>query len=648
MLLSSLAAVTASAAIPRIIDNLVKPALQKLADSAKKGFQTNIEHLCTHFADYLTRAYEKNRYLNTLVYPNQQKQLRDLYIPLTIIQDRKDSKEIEKIKIDNYPYSFISKYRHVLIMDTAGMGKSTLTKIMFLSAIDQEAGIPFSIELRRLSKSHLLLDEIRDQLGSLTKDFDDSLMRIFFEKGGFIFFFDGLDEVSVDERSIVIADIKHFIEKAPNNHYIMTSRPEQALAGFGDFLAMRIHPLEKEEAFALLSKYDSGGEISQRLIEKLKSGDYDRIRDFMQNPLLVSLLFIGFEYKPDIPLRINEFYEQVFDALYNRHDLSKDGYYSRKKLSGLEMNDFAKVLRSIGIICLDKHCLEFNRSDFLEIITQAGKLSNISLPSAKSMMDDLLHAVPLFCQDGLNYKWVHKSMQEFFAADFISRDSGNKKEKILERILNSSNLTDYSNLINIFSDLDRNSFQRNIVLPALENYISYVDSPIPAYYSVNEKSIRTRRQILYRFENDLRIYAFTEEALSKHNQNYLDNITIRLLSKFPEHMSSHILNTNWLIIKRPHQRIEFIFRLINRKYQLNRRSKRVINDVLFIEKGKPLFVSQSLYIDNPKAYDELNTIAIYSIPSSSFLHYDEAKKLRDSIKQQICENESVLDGLLEW
>ena len=149
------------------------------------------------------------------------------------------------------------RYSSILITDTAGMGKSTLTKRAFLDVIENGYGIPIYIELRRLSKGKTVLMEIQEQVNSLTKEFNPQLLLEFIQTGGFIFFFDGYDEISLNERSFVTSDIQNFISKAGHNVFVMTSRPEQALTSFGDFQMFSINPLTKKEAFELLRRYDT-------------------------------------------------------------------------------------------------------------------------------------------------------------------------------------------------------------------------------------------------------------------------------------------------------------------------------------------------------------------------------------------------------
>lgn len=644
--MTPLLATAATTAIQQIIGQKVIPALTNLAKSVKMDFLKNVEPMGTHFEQYLRRTYESLSILNTLVFRNEQKRLRDLYIPLTLVKEDAKYRHSESgIKINGYPKDLIIKYKRVLITDTAGMGKSTMTKIMFLSAIDEEAGIPFYVELRKLSAKHLVLDEIRDQLGSLTEEFDDSLMRSFFQSGGFIIFFDGFDEISLPERKVVTEDIKRFIEKAPDNYYIMTSRFEQALSGFGDFYSLGIRPLKKEEAFSLLKKYDSGGNTSQHLIEVLKSGMSEKINSFLQNPLLVSLLFIGFDYKPEIPLKIHLFYNQVFEAYFNRHDLSKDSVYIHEKQSGLDMADFEKMLRAIGYICLKLNSLEYSRTDLLDIIEKARKLSCISLVSSEAMMHDLLHAVPLLCQDGINYKWVHRSMQEYFAADFINRDSGIKKSAILNALIQSSHIDSYMNLLELYGDLDSETFLRIIVLPVLDNFIGFIEKPDDTSDAITKRLVRRRRELIY--GRDLYLYVFSKKELRKNTDELFRILRDSLYYKPSNHFRSHINKTLSIGMMCVPKKEDLLATLICQKFPEIRSGSIIMGreELTYLDESKLYPVSETLLIDKRGEYERINNLLSY--PFGPSLQYEEAMVLRKRVNQMLSDTDSVFNDLFD-
>ena len=454
--------------IEKIVLNLIVPKIENLSKKLGVEYNKLLIPRNEHFSEYFYRTYKRYSTVNTLAFKNNQMLLKNIYVPLTLVIKKDNCRE--KISVNSYPKSLIGKYSNLLIIDTAGMGKSTMSKRMFIDVIDNGYGIPIFIELRRLSKSRTLIMEIQQQLNSLTRDFDTQLILEFLQMGGFIFFLDGYDEISLSEREYVTRDLQDFIAKAANNVFILTSRPESALTSFGNFQQATIQPLRREEAYELLRKYDNQGETSRRLIEKLSSQEYHMIDDFLQNPLLVSLLFVAFDYKQTIPLKKHIFYRQVYDAHFDSHDLSKGDGYVHEKKSKLDIDDFDKVLRFIGFECIKQQKIEFSKDELLLIIERAKTFCVGITFNASDLFEDLLKSVPLFCQDGGYYKWVHKSLQEYFAAQFIFKDVKENQNKVLEAIYNSNNIEKYYNLLDLYYDIDTYGFRKNILLPLLKEY----------------------------------------------------------------------------------------------------------------------------------------------------------------------------------
>lgn len=179
---------TAVPMIKKLVEELITPKLKRFAKKCKIKYDELLIPRGEHFEEYLLRTYEKYSIINTLVFKNEQRLLKDLYVPLSLVKVNHQRKVKEKVVIDKYPVDLVKKYKKVLISDTAGMGKSTLTKRLFLDVVENGHGIPIFIELRRLSKVKPLLTEIQEQINSLTKDFDKELLLTFLQTGGFIFF----------------------------------------------------------------------------------------------------------------------------------------------------------------------------------------------------------------------------------------------------------------------------------------------------------------------------------------------------------------------------------------------------------------------------------------------------------------------------
>lgn len=484
--------------ISSFVKNVIVPQLHKFAEKVQIAYNELLIPRGEHFEEYFFRTYKKYSIINTLVFKNEQRLLKDLYIPLTIIKEgHQCRKEKEQVKIDKYPVELIRNYNKILITDTAGMGKSTLTKRLFLDVIDNGLGIPVYIEMRRLKKGRSILLEIQEQMNSLTKEFDSSLLLEFIQTGGFVFFLDGYDEIALEDRISVTQNVQDFISKAGNNVFILTSRPEQALSSFGDFQIFSISPLPKKEAYELLRKYDNQGSTSKQLIDELKSGQYEMINEFLKNPLLVSLLFAAFDYKQTIPLKKHIFYRQVYDAYFDSHDLSKGDSYIHDKSSKLDIDDFERVLRYVGYRCLQYQKIEFEKDALLKIINEAKDFcSDLDFNSSDFFLD-VLSAVPLFCIDGQYYKWVHKSLQEYFAAQFIFKDAKGNQDNILTALYNSVNLDKYINLLEIYYDIDNWGFKKNILLPLFNSYINFYNMNFFTSNIIKETDIVNRIGFLF-------------------------------------------------------------------------------------------------------------------------------------------------------
>lgn len=492
-------AIAAKKGIETIVENYVAPKLERLASLLSLEVKDMLVPHREHFREYLERIYTKHETLNTIVRCNSQLKLKDIYVPLTIVEEESDGK-IKAETINGYPQKLLNKYGKILIQDTAGMGKSTITKRIFIDIVENGYGIPIYIELRRLSANKKLLEEIIEQLGSLRKSFDNELLLKLIENGEFIFILDGYDEINLADREIVTKDIQEFIFKTSvGNKFILSSRPESALTSFGQFKSFGIQPLSRDEAYQLIRNYDEDGKNAELLIKQLNSGKYGMIDEFLKNPLLVSLLYTAFDYRQMIPLKKHVFYRQVFDAYFKAHDLTKGDSYVHQKKTMLVEDEFNKVLRMMGFLSLLQSKVEFTKDEVLKLIeTSKGYCSGLNFHSS-DMLHDLLNTVPLFVQDGNYYKWSHKSLQEYFAAEYIYLDAKERQGEILCKMYKSDHIESFCNLFDLYFDIDTEGFKQHILRDFVSGYLEYREKTIlpNSNSEINEDLYDQRLYIMY-------------------------------------------------------------------------------------------------------------------------------------------------------
>jgi len=454
-----------------LIDTFITPKLKTLAVQWKRSNKLIDHSFENKLADYLINSYKKYSILNTIIFNNQGRLLKELYVPLEVISGADSA---AKFIIDDYNDSFLPVYKKVLITDTAGMGKSTILKRMFLSIIDESKGIPILIELRRLSQEKGIVEEIIEQIKAINEEVRKEFVLDLINRGDFIFLLDGFDEIPIDRRQQVTNEVQSFISKASNNLFILTSRPEGALLSFGDFEEFSVRPLKQDEAFLLLRKYDRTHTLSPLLIKKIQELSLHNIQEFLTNPLLVSLLYTAFEHKQTIPFKKHIFYRQVYDALFESHDLTKGDSFIRPKFSSLDIDDFHKVLRYLGYVCLTKDKIEFTKDEILTILKEA-KLFVVGFTFKESdFLKDLVNTVPLFTIDGIYYKWAHKSLQEYFAAQFIYLDAKERQKEILTKLSGHEDNQRFLNLFDLYYSIDYKSFKETIIYKLLLDYREYI------------------------------------------------------------------------------------------------------------------------------------------------------------------------------
>ena len=643
------AAITTAAKplVEKIVVELVTPKIKQFAGWCNGKYKEELIPTAEHFQKYLDRTYDKYSIINTLVLHNTQQKLKDIYVAQTLVKE--DLCEIEEItaKIDKLPAALIKEYKKILITDTAGMGKSTITRRMFIDIIDdgiKDVGIPIYIELNKLNRNRTIIKEIQEEMDALSRKFDSNLLFKFIQTGGFIFFFDGYDEIPIADRMEVTKDIQSFISKAgTKNYYIMTSRPEDGLTSFGDFQSFKMKALTKKEAFELLKKYDMTPqkEMSKKLIELLKSGEYSSIDEYLENPLLVSLLFAAYDHKQTIPLKKHLFYRQVYEAFFDSHDLSK-GIDAHQKRSGLDIDDFSRMLKFVGYACMRKIGVKFDKVTILKVIGKAkGFCANLSFKES-DFLKDMLTSVPLFCKDGNEYKWVHKSLMEYFAARFIADEVRGKRDEILTEIYKSEYINNYINLLDLYYDIDNLGFIKNIELPLLQEYMTFYENNIYESTRIEKKCIEER--IGYLFAQTICIDIFDR---SFYHHDLFEDIRERIRNNYGFLANSvTIISAGFVIGCLIQPQKEILSVLSKKKDELFEHVKRkTTNDVAEMNISKRIDIHTGE--EDEKIYKEINNILIGSSrENSKYLTYQKCSNEIDRINNIIMRNEDTL-ALLE-
>lgn len=462
--------------------------------------------------DYLAKLVGKCSTLSTIAFSNVPKRIEDLYIPLTLNCGGEDS----HFKVDEKTNVF-HESNHVLVTDAAGMGKSTLSKRVILNVVAQGEYVPVFLELRELDDRPIYV-QIVERFG-IKSDFP----KEFLKKIPLLYVFDGLDEVSADIQKKVVRSLNEFSNYFDDSKILITSRRENYLSQFVDFKRYSIRPLNKEEAYLLIRKYDPSGDFSEKLVDGIENSNDGGLKEFLSTPLYVSLLYCSYRYKTVVPQKKHLFYSQVYDALFESHDLSKDVGYVRPKHSKLDSAEFHRVLRRLGFWCLRNNGkIEFQKDEFEILLGNIiEKISGVDV-SASSYSRDLVSTVPLFVKEGATVRWSHKSLMEYFASMFICNDAKIKQNDILLHLYNDRKWSAYQNVFELCADIDYGSFRASIIKAVLEKFSDYSNSAYKEIKNkrISKKLIDERISLTFSLEAE---FLFSKRNRNKKLEEYIRN-----------------------------------------------------------------------------------------------------------------------------
>jgi predicted NACHT family NTPase len=409
--------VTAAKTLNEVSKNeQIRSSIASWVDRTVSSIRVNAldsSQLVALFSAYTQTSYTKCAFVKTFASEDAPVPISDIYVSPFF---RYNGRRID----DAQAMEVIMAKKRTIIEATGGMGKTIFMKSFWTKIYnDQNFVIPVFFELKKYGAKEttdfVSFLRIHISQSNVSQELFDQMCQ----NGLLTFFFDGLDEVHPEVRPTVEKGIKFLSEKYPGVRIIVTTRPDAHVRGWDMFHVLRPMPLSQSEAIQVVEKISFDNEIKKNFIAKIRSELYARHKDFLSNPLLVNIMLLTYSEFAEIPEKVTIFYEYAFDVLYQRHDAKKDGYLREKK-SGLAPDEFKDFF---GYFCFSSYSMgliEFRIEDFKKHVEVANKLSGFTV-KPENFLDDLINAICMLREEGMNYVFSHRSFQEFFAAKALCR-----------------------------------------------------------------------------------------------------------------------------------------------------------------------------------------------------------------------------------
>lgn len=419
------------------------------------------------FQGHVSATYKRCSRMKNILYRDQSVDLLSQYVHNNFTDHN------NHIVSDSQSVSKLISGDRLLICGTAGAGKTMFMRWSALTLIDgmkNTGRIPLFLELRYF-EDVFLQSSLEEYIYSKTSSLDESSTFGQFKEGLksglFIVLLDAVDEVNPNSRDKIVSKIMDFVEMYPKCGLVLSSRFDEKLESIQELTVLRTMPMDQLQIIEVISKLEYDSEVKKKLIDRLNEGTYEELKEFLSNPLLATIMLLTFDHSADIPTKLTAFYQQAFEALYQRHDAAK-GAYKRTHYAALPIDRFQSIFSAFCFQTYLEYKFEFSELDLSSAFSSACAYCQEQIDPTL-LIRDCMESVCLIQREGLENVFSHRSFQEYFCAFFISRY---REENVGELIQAVASMENRSAVLQMLFEMTPEVFEYEWVTPVLDSYLS--------------------------------------------------------------------------------------------------------------------------------------------------------------------------------
>lgn len=428
-LLPPLSLVGLAALIILVIQNFLKDYLTKffqwiltMAYNRLAGYWLFWRIALDRYRKALIEKYQK---LNIPFRPGKPLDMKEVYVPLK-------AAEIDNAELID-AYQAINRHRRLMVVGAPGSGKSMLLRHIALTYARGDLlnpptqSIPILIELNRLNNPAVSLEEhLVKTLEQNNFPHAGNFIKAGLKRGLLMLLFDGLDEVNSAERERVVNLIKDLLSTHPRCSTVITCRTAVYKEEFGDSTDQKLEIVEfsDQQVQRFLNSWEADlppDKSVEHLLRNLR--ERPRIMALARNPLLLTIIaYLYADTEFVLPHSRAAFYNKSIGVLLRQWKEERNQYKSAHKqlvLQHLALFNQDSVQQSGQ----DQHSIELPIA--LAEIKKVLPSLTLKEEDAQPILDEIVERSGLLITfaDGLKYQFAHLTLQEFFAAKALEKDT---------------------------------------------------------------------------------------------------------------------------------------------------------------------------------------------------------------------------------
>lgn len=444
---------------------VLKKPLDDIYELGKSNFQSKLNKW--KFDRNINGLYKRIssiQNVKTIWQIDKEVNLKKFYYPSKLIIDN-SIQTISHIKK-------IPSETNVVIQGTVGQGKSIFLRYLCSQELRSGSKIPIFFELRKIQKEKTLKQHLYIVLDSWEFEINDELFDFFANSGKFIFLLDGFDEIDPSLIGNIVNELEFFSEKYPNLQILITSRPDSGIEKSPYFRIYNLAPLGKQDYEGILRKLINNEEQERNILKALNDSS-TQINQLLTTPLMMTLLVLVYKAEQKIPEQFSEFYGNLFQTLLLRHDKSKPGYV-RARNCPINERKLQELFEAFCFLASKESLTTLNFEKTHELANNAIQNTKIEC-DASNFIKDISKIACLVVEEGLDYHFIHKSVREYHAANFIKRRPDSFAIKFYETMLRGK-WEDWKQELNFLSQVDEYRFTKYFLIPHINDILRKVDS----------------------------------------------------------------------------------------------------------------------------------------------------------------------------
>ncbi|WP_020482018.1 NACHT domain-containing protein [Methylomonas sp. MK1] len=444
----------ASKGIDGIVDELVKTATEKLKEKISEAFSI-------HKLETLKENIGRVGKIKTILDPDSIIDLEKIFFEKAITFRNQII-----VRTVNYFSS-----THVLIEGGPGQGKSLYMRWLCINEGAACTHIPIFIEFRNLGYKESLKKELFRAMKDFGVNLSDDLFDFLAKSKKIVFILDGFDEIPNSERLRIARELETIARTYPDLRIIVSSRPDSGMGASVYFQKYIIETLSKSDQLDFVSHLYKNGEQAQAINNILDENSF--LTEVTNTPLLLTLFTITYNARQFKPDSLAEFYSIIFPTMLYRHDRLKIGF-ERERKAGLTDYQMQRIFEALSFVSLKNNSTRFSAQNFRSFLEKTAQLERIGENKEDLLIDDITNITALIVRDGFDhYSFSHKSIQEYFSAVFLTRQSDERKASFYQLIIKDFNeYRKWQNSLAFLGTIDEKNYTKFFLIPFKRNALS--------------------------------------------------------------------------------------------------------------------------------------------------------------------------------